>query len=146
MLNETEDKVALGLVLVGYAGLVIHGIATMGTSQAILIFIVFSILTVLSVVAGTLAAFITAAIMQTSFGVFQSAVLRLAGTMVLTTAMSVMLPFGGLLSFIAFFALLAWFFDLDGMEMLVFSIVLWAMRYVVMIVLAILIGMAFAAV
>ncbi|MBT5017681.1 MAG: hypothetical protein HON04_02940 [Planctomicrobium sp.] len=61
--------------------------------------------------------------------------------MVSTTAISVILPYGGLLSLILFFALLSWFFELEGMEIIVFTVVLWGMRYLVLIALAIIIGM-----
>jgi hypothetical protein len=41
MLSEVEDKTAVGLVVAGYVGLVIHGFVTMGAEQAFLILIIF---------------------------------------------------------------------------------------------------------
>jgi hypothetical protein len=76
--------------------------------------------------------------MSTSFGELRSAGVKLAGIIVLTSALSAVIPFGGFLSIFVYLALLMWLFELEMFEAIVFAIVLTVVRFVVaLLVLAI---------
>lgn len=136
MLEAFEDKAALVLLVLGFVALGGYGISAAGAGGAAMILLIYGIYAIISVVAGVAAAFITASILGASFGLFGSAVLRLAGIIVFTSAIAVAIPFGGLLSLIVYIGLLMWLFELDPMEVLVFTIILWLMRFVVGFLLA----------
>ncbi|QDT31147.1 hypothetical protein [Thalassoglobus polymorphus] len=137
MLEENEDKVSLGLLVIGSVILCWAGVSSSGVEDGLIIILVYGLYTLLSVVAGVAAAFITAAIMKVSFGVIGSAVLRLAATIVFSTAIAETIPFGGLLSLITYFGLLMWFFELELFEVIIFAVILSIMRLVVSFALAV---------
>lgn len=146
MLETTEDKTALALLVIGIVVLAVFGVMQAGAVGAVLLLVIYLVYAVVSVVLGVAAAFATAYLMGASFGLVSSAILKLAGIIVFTSAIAVAVPFGGLLGLVAYILLLMWMFELEFMELVVFTLVLWAMRFVVGLALLAMIAAAAAAV
>jgi hypothetical protein len=146
MLETTEDKIGLGLLVIGFVILAVFGITQAGAIAAVLLLGIYLVYAVVSVVLGVAAAFATAYLMGASFGLVTSAILKLAGIIVFTSAIAVAVPYGGLLGLVAYILLLMWMFELEIMELVVFTIVLWIMRFVVGLLLVAIIAAAGAAV
>lgn len=136
MLDTNEDKVALGLLVSGVVILGWVGLSHAGVAGAAVILLVYGLYAAISVVAGVAAAFATAYLMNASFGLFNSAVLRLAGIIVFTAALAVAIPYGGWLALLVYIGLLFWLFELEPFEILVFTIILWIIRFLLGLILA----------
>ena len=131
MLEATEDKVALVLLVLGSALLWWVGLSGAGVAGAVVVLVAYGLYAVISVIAGIAAAYATASLINASFGLLHSAVLRLAGIIVFTAAISVAIPYGGLLSLLVYIGLLFWLFELEPFEILVFTIILWVVGFLV---------------
>ena len=146
MLETTEDKVALVLVILGVIMLGAYGIMDSDGSGGLILLLVYGVYAVVSVVAGVAAAFATAWMLGASFGFVGPAILKLSAIIVFSTAVSVVVPFGGLLGLLVYVGLLVWFFELSPFEVFVFVLVLAGLRFVLAIGLAMMLAAAMGAV
>jgi hypothetical protein len=79
-----------------------------------------------------LAAYATAAITQQSFGELSTATLKLTAIYLFAGAFGTIPWMGWILSLIVLYALLIWLFDLDKPYAIAFMVILWAVRFVVL--------------
>lgn len=117
-LPATELVIPLILVVVGLRVFGIWGYSSFGARGAMvamgLVFVIAAVLTVL----GVASAFITAAIMSTSFGELRTAFLKFAGIILLTSGLAALIPYGGLIVLAIYLGLLVWLFGVEMKEAL----------------------------
>ena len=115
---------AVGLVLFAVAGLLLGGAVGAGVYL-----LMVAVQLVVGVPLGILACFITARILQGSFGYLNTAILKLAAIFVFCGAVAAVVPYvGWLISLPVYWGLLAWLFELEVAEVVVLTIVLWVVR------------------
>ncbi len=135
--KDTEKAIpavllAAGLITFVIAGFVVGGLETAGGV------VVYVLLRVFFVVAlGIPACFLAARLLGTSFGLLHTAVLKLAAIAVLPPAVGMLIPFTGeWVGWILYFALLEWLFELEFYEAVVFTLVLFAMQILALVLMA----------
>ena len=129
-MNEAKEvkipAALLGIALVVFVG---YGFYTAGAAGAAMALVALGIQLVIGVVLAIIACFITAKLMGISFGPIGTASLKLAAIFAFPAAVSLFIPLvGWLVALFLYFGLLAWLFDLEGMEVVVCAIVIWGIR------------------
>ena len=118
-------------------GLAIYGITALQYAsgrKTVAFFLGFiGFLLALQTILGTVAAFVTAKITGASFGELWTAMLKLAGIIVFTGALSLAIPYGGLLVVFIYLGLLMWLLDLAFGEAVIFAIVFTLIRFAVVL-------------
>lgn len=115
---------AAGLITFVIAGFVEGGV---DTAAGIILFVLARFF--FMIILGIPACFLAAKILGTSFGLFHTAVLKLAAIAVVPPAAGMLLPFaGGWVGWMIYLALLEWLFDLEFYEAVVFAVVLAGMQ------------------
>ena len=121
------------LVGIGVAIFVVYGFVHAGAEGAATVFTALSVNLTIGVVLGVIACFITAKLMDISFGSLNSAMFKLAAIFLFPTAVSMLFPWvavAWLVSFVLYFGLLTWLFELEGSEPIVCAVVIWVVRVV----------------
>lgn len=116
-----------GLLLFGFGAFMQAGAGTAAQVMAI-VFIVAAVQTVV----GIGAAYLTAAMIGTSFGELRTAFVKLAGIIVFSSAIAFLIPFGGIVSLFVYFGLLLWLFELEMYEAVAFAFIFAIIRVGVM--------------
>jgi len=128
-MDAKEVKIPLALIAIGLALLVGRGFYQAGASGAAVELVAVAVAVALIVTLGVIACFITAKIMDASFGYLNTAILKLAGITLATAATSMFIPgVGWFLKLLVNFGLLMWLFDLEVLEVVVLALVLWGMQ------------------
>jgi hypothetical protein len=144
-MRAKDYAVPVALIVVGALALLLDAYRDVEASHLLRYILLLGIGTVIEVALGVVACYVTARLMDTSFGYLGSATLKLAGILTFTSGVSALTGMlGWLLAILAYLGLLMWLFDLDALEAIVYAFVLWVVRIVVvmgvMVVLAGLIG------
>jgi hypothetical protein len=131
MEDAKEVKIPLALIVVGLAIFVVFGFHVGGAAGVAAALAVMAVRVVIGVTLGVIACFITARIMDASFGYLNTAILKLAAIFIVTGAVSAIIPLAGwLVGLVLYYGLLTWFFDLEILEVIVLSVVLGAAQIV----------------
>ncbi len=141
IVSDTEITVPAALLAVGLAVFAIAGFSKGGTDTAAGMFLFLSLRIVFVVALGIPACFLVARILNTGFGLFHTAVLKLAAIAVLPPAFAMlgglMLPFtGDWIGWILYFSLLEWLFDIEFYEAILFALVLAGMQILTAVLIA----------
>jgi len=122
----------LGISLLVFLG---YGLLAGGAGGAVAVLIVLGAQLVVGICLGILACMVTARLMSTSFGPLNTAILKLAAVFAFPTAIAAVIPvIGGLVALALYWGLLTWLFDLEGMEVVVCTFVIWVVRFVALII------------
>ncbi len=85
--------------------------------------------TIIGVILGIIVCYITASILQTSFGALKTAILKMAAIIVLAGAIDVLIPYAGwIAAVIVYFSLLCYLFNMSFFEIFIFCAVLMLVR------------------
>lgn len=123
MFEETEAKIGAALFVVGAVGLEVIAASNAGAIGLFFAIAIYGVFIAVSVILGVAAAFITAAVLGASFGEIKSAIIKLAGIIAFSSLISVTIGIGWV-SGLAFGGLAMWLFELDYVEVVVFSVVM----------------------
>src|SRR5690606_8438382 len=118
----------VGLLSYGAGAFFMAGARTAGVVMGIIF-----VIAVVETIVGIAVAYVTAAVLGTSFGELRTAVLKLAGILVFSGAIAFILPLGGLISLAIYFGLLMWFFGLEVYEAVIFAILFSLARVLVVL-------------
>ncbi len=132
MSDPKEFKIPMAILAVGLALSLVYGLFAGGATGPIVMMAAVLFALVINVALGLIAFFLTAKITGAGFGLLQTAALKLAAIIALDFGLSSWIPlwFVTLIaSFLVFYILLQWLFDLDAMEVVVCLIVLVAVRF-----------------
>ena len=124
-MEAKEVKIPLALIAIGLAIFIVLGFHRAGPVGAAASLAALAVGLIFGVTMGVIACFITARIMDAYFGYLKTAILKLAAIFIATGAVSAIIPVvGWLLGLVLYFGLLAWFFELEMLEVIVLSLVL----------------------
>jgi hypothetical protein len=121
---------------VGLAGVLIWSLLNVGVKNAAVMMLILGVATIIQVVIGVAVAFLVAMVINCSFGELRTAWLKLAGIIVLCLALNLWIPLGGLVTFFVYLGLLAWAFQLQIYEALIFAVVFSVVQFVILIAMA----------
>jgi hypothetical protein len=131
MAEDAREK-TIPLVLIGLAIVILGGRAVllpgMETAEFLL---VFGFGMGLMVLIGILACFISAAVLNVSFGELGPATLKLAGMLSFTYAASSRIVGGFIVAGILLVIFLVWLFDLEPGEAIITTVILWLTQLIV---------------
>lgn len=134
---DPKDKsIPLILLGVGVLVLIVRGMFFAGPAGAGATLAALAIVTAIGTTLMVFAAILTAKLIGASFGELGSAVLKFAAIYVFAAALGALIPFGGIVVFFVSLGLLMWLFDIEMMQAVVFSVVLWVVNFVLGIGLA----------
>ncbi len=124
-----EFKIPVALTVVGFALLLARAYVDPQGAGMLTAFINLVIATAVGVALGIGACFLAARVLDTSFGFLSSAIYKLTGTFTFTAGVAGAVggPWGWFLSLPIYFGLLSWLFELDMLETIVFTLILWVM-------------------
>lgn len=90
----------------------------------------------MQIVLALVSAFITAKVLSISFGELRTALLKLAGIIVLTGMLSLVIPYGGFFVLFVYLGLMIWLFGMEIYEAIAFAVIFAVIRFAVMFALA----------
>jgi hypothetical protein len=109
--------------------------ADIGGRGAMFVLGIVMVIIAVNVVLGIVAAYVVVSLTGASFGEMRTAVVKLAGIITLSSALSMVIPFGGLLVLFIYLGLLIWMFEIEFGEAIIFAIVLAVVRFGVYVLL-----------
>ena len=125
MAEDAKEK-TIPLVLLGMAILILGGRAVFIPGVETAAFLLFFGMAMgISVLIGILACFISAAVLNVSFGELGPATLKLAGMLSFTYAVTARVPGGFIFSGILLVSFIVWLFDLEPGEAILTTVILW---------------------
>jgi len=117
------------LLGVGIAIYMLYALIVGGPAGLIAMGILLPIRIFFQVTLGVIACYITAKIMSTDFGLLLPAIVKLAAVFIFPSAVTFFIPWiGWLIALGLYWCLLQWLFELDGMETIVLSIVIFGVN------------------
>lgn len=121
----TDFIIPLGLLIAGLLLYAVGGMMHVGKRDLQVYMILIAVAAVIETVLRVIAAFITAAVIGTSFGEVKTALLKLAGIFIFVGGFGTL--FGGASFIGAIFALglLMWLFEMEMFEAVVFTVISW---------------------
>jgi hypothetical protein len=139
MEDAKETLIPLVLAVIALMIFSVYGAVVAGPAGAGAVVTLVGLQVLVGVPLAILSFFITARLMSISFGFIGPAFRKVTAIYTFPAAVALIIPIpvlGWLVSFILYFALLAWFFELDPLELLVTALVLWATRIVALVIIA----------
>ncbi|MDB5297203.1 MAG: hypothetical protein JWO31_3186 [Phycisphaerales bacterium] len=139
----TKDKqLPVGLIVAGELLLVVAAVRVAGSGAGPLLAYV-GVASVVGVLLMLLTAFVVAAGTRQSFGEFDSAALKLAGTYLISNGLAAVLAgtgLGPLIGSAVFFSLMIWLFELELPYAIIFAILYWVVSLIVRLIVAGMLG------
>ncbi len=125
------------LLAAGVLAYLVHAFVKSGMGGVGGMLLYLPIQIIVQVIVGVVACLLTVRIMGTTFGYLTSAIVKLAAIFVFPTSVTAFIPYvGGLIALIIYWGLLEWLFELDPMETIVLSLVIWGLNAGVILLLA----------
>jgi len=142
MADRAKDR-TIPLVLIG-VGIAIYLIVGLTADEPAATLAAIAVVTGVQVALGLIALYVTAGVMHIDFGPLGIGILKLAAIFIFPDAVAVVIPtevLDWLVAAVLYLSLLAWFFDLEPLELLVCATVIFLVRLFATIVI---IGMLMA--